>query len=260
MTTCQPRRAGAVARVVAVLTAAGLALAGCAGDDPESPSPSATAGTAEPSPSESTEPSPEPAPEPTSTPSATPSPAAADGRPALEDLVISTAGLGPLTVGDVPPPANPGSAMIVYDADYCEGMGGDTDPGRWVAADYPTDENYMGAESATPFFVDATDVGVHRIDIMGVSPATAEGIRVGSTLEELRAAYPDLEGPFPGPVSQVWVLRGPTGAIAFETQGDADGLRPAGTEEGVILIRVLSPGYPPDFAAANSDNVAGGCM
>lgn len=258
MTSSRSRRARGAAQLLVVLVAAGLALGGCAGDDRDTPSPADTAGTPDPSPSASPEPSPEP--EPTSTPSASPSPSAVDGRPALQDLVISTAGLGPLTVGDVPPPANPGSAMIVYDPDYCSGMEGDTDPGRWVAANYPPDENYMGEEPANAFYVDASDIGVHRIDIMGVSPATAEGIRVGSSLEELRAAYPSLEGPFAGPGSQVWVLRGPTGAIAFETQGDADGLRPAGTEEGVILIRVLSPGYPPEFAAANSDNVAGGCL
>ncbi len=95
---------------------------------------------------------------------------------------------------------------------------------------------------------------------MGETPATAEGIRIGSTLEELQDAYPDLSGPYEGPVSQVWWIQDESGSVAFETQGDADGLRPAGTEEGVILIRILAPDWPPTFATANSGDVAGACF
>ena len=55
----------------------------------------------------------------------------------------------------------------------------------------------------------------------------------------------------------MWWLSGPTGTLVFETQGDEDGLQPAGTPERVILMRVLAAGVDPAFATANSGDVAG---
>ena len=122
---------------------------------------------------------------------------------------------------------------------------------------YDNDTNYMG-EPATPFYLDASDAGVHRVDVMGTSPHTVEGIRIGSTLAELQATYPALVGPLAGPVSQVWWLQDASGSIAFETQG-ADMLG-AGAPEQVILIMVLAPWIDPAWGAANSGNVAGACF
>ncbi len=76
----------------------------------------------------------------------------------------------------------------------------------------------------------------------------------------MQATYPNLVAGTPGPVSNVWWLAGPDGYLVFETQGDKDGLQPAGTPEQVILMRVLSLTADPDFATANSDWVAGGCL
>jgi len=197
---------------------------------------------------------------PGTTPSASPTPtAAADPHPDLADLVVTTSGLGPLTVG-VPPTANAGAEMIAFDADYCVSadLGTPADPGRWVPDGYANDLTYLG-EPGQPFYVDADDTGVHRIDVMATSPHTPEGITVTSTLEDLQGAYPQLQGPFAGPVSRVWWISDRSGSLVFETQDDADGLLPAGTPEMVVLIRVLAPGVAPEFAAANSGNVAGGC-
>jgi hypothetical protein len=183
--------------------------------------------------------------------------------PDLAGLPITTSGVGPLMVAMIAPAANPGAAMIECDPDDRVGEVTETegDPGRWIQSGYSSDTTYVG-EPATPFHVDATDTGVHRIDVMGTSPHTVEGIRIriGSTLAELRAAHPDLQGPSAGPVSQVWWVQDAAGSIAFETQGDMDGMRPPGTEDGVIPIRVLAPGVSPDFVAANNGNVAGACF
>lgn len=234
---------------VAVVGLAVLLLVGCGGsaDEPEAPTTTASADEAEPT--ESPEPSAEP----------TPTEEPVDPHPALADLIITTSGLGPLTVGTIPPADNPGGAMVAWDAEFCSGEGweGDGDPGRWVPAGYDADTNYMG-EPATPFYVDATDAGVHRIDVMGTSPHTEEGVRIGTTLADLQTTYPLLSGPFAGPVSQVWWLSDAAGHLVFETQGGD--MIAAGAPEQVILIRVLAPDWPPEFAAANSGNVAGACF
>ncbi|WP_024287955.1 hypothetical protein [Cellulomonas sp. KRMCY2] len=198
-------------------------------------------------------------PERTPTRSAEPAPTV-DPHPALEHLVIATTGLGPLTVGSIPPADNPGAAMIEWDADACADTAEENpEIGRWTSSGYGEDTGYTG-DPVVPFAVDASDAGVHRIDVLGSSPATAEGIHIRSTLDGLRATYPSLTGPVAGPGSQVWILQDASGSVAFETQGDADGLRPPGTVESVILIRILAPGYPADFATANSGDVAGACV
>lgn len=227
-----------------VLAAAIAACAGAADGPEQSPTPSAgpeSAAPATPTPAPST--------------SVVPGPSTAP-HPALEDLVLTTGSLGPLVVGDVPLEMNPGAVMIAFDPDACPG---DAEPGRWVAAGYEADVGYTGDPVDPPFRLAGTEAGIRRIDVLGQGPATAEGVRIGTSLTELRATYPDLEGPVAGPVSQVWLLRGADGTLAFETQGDADGLRPAGTAESVILIRVLAPGEPAEFATANSGDVADAC-
>jgi hypothetical protein len=240
---------GARVVVVAVLGCS-LLLTGCGGEGEGA----ATTPPASPTPSDPEEV--EPTPEPTA--AATETTEALDPHPAITDLVISTSGVGPLTVG-VAPAANPGAAMIAWEPDFCSGEGwdGDGDPGRWVPDGYDSDTNYMG-EPATAFYVDADDASVYRIDVMGTGPHTAEGVRIGTLLPALQAAYPGLVGPHAGPVSQVWWVTDDAGSMVFETQGgDMIG---AGAPEQVILIRVLATGVDPAFAAANSGNVAGACF
>lgn len=230
-------------------------VAGCGSGDPgEQGTPTSTA-----TPTATQAPSPKPTPTPTPTSTPTPTRQPADIPPA-DELTISTSGVGPLEVG-VPPRSNPGAAMIEWDPDHCAEIVGDDDPGRWVvtAYDHTDDTDYTGGPTQ-PLHVGADEESIYRIDVMGTGPSTAEGIGIGATVEQLQEVYPQLQGPFEGAVSRVWWVEGQDGTMVFETQGAESGLRPEGTPQSVILIRVLEPGYAPQFATANSDDVAGGCL
>ncbi|MFW7415542.1 hypothetical protein [Demequina sp. SO4-18] len=201
---------------------------------------------------------------PTATAEASPSPSPTpDSHPPVEELVATPDGLGPLAIGE-PAEGNPGEEMIRFDEGYCaevyegqEATEGD-EPGRWVA-DYPDATGFYDTPTA-PFTLAADDDQVWRIDIFAVDIATDEGISIGSTLEELEDAHPDLVSGDAGAVSEVWWIEGDEGYLVFETQGEESGLQPEGTPPTVILMRVLDDGSDPDFGAANSDNVAGGCL
>lgn len=198
-------------RAAAGVMAALLLLGACSGDPDEAPP-----GTSSASPEATQSPSPEPVVE---SPELVVEPTV-DPRPALAELVISTSGLGPLAVGSIAPAQNPGAAMIERDEDFCAEIAEEgADPARWVASGYDQDTGYAG-DPVTPFFVDASDAGVRRIDVMGAAPRTAAGVGIGATLAELQAAHPELAGPFEGPVSQVWWVQDAAGTVAFETQGD----------------------------------------
>jgi len=164
-----------LARLAPLASLAALALAGCgSSDDSPSPTPSAT-----PVMSYTV----------TISPSASPSPtvAAVDPHPALTDLVITTSGLLPLTIGQAIV-GNPGEAMVEWNATACDPEF--TDPaslGRWQATYAET------ADVGRPFLVDGEVDGIlRRIDITDTTLATPEGIHIGSLLTELQAAYPGL--------------------------------------------------------------------
>ncbi|HEX5331140.1 MAG TPA: hypothetical protein VFW79_00710, partial [Cellulomonas sp.] len=198
------------------LVLAGLLLgvaAACAGSEPGpvETTPAATSTTTSTATS---------TPEPAATAPSSAMPTTPATRPAAADLRLGTSGLGPLTVG-LPPATNPGAVMIEFRPRYCEDVGVEsvgTNPGRWV----PTYEPIVEAdgEPRALFAVEADDTRVSRIDVIWSDLPTTAGIHIGSTLEQLRAAYPGLVEGTAGPTSQVWWVTDPAGSLVFETQDD----------------------------------------
>lgn len=225
-------------RVIALSVVIAVSLAGCVAGNPE-PAPSETVA------------------EPSSTPSAEPT------KPALSDLQISAVGLGPLLLGAAPPVTSPELDPLVFDEDFCAEYleppyDFDIDPGLWVA-NYPDEEGFFG-NPLSPFGVLVSDGTVRRIEVHASTISTEEGIHIGSTQDELLAAYPDgFAVSQDDDVSDVFALQGPSGWLVFEVTNDnLAGYWDAGKEDLVWRIAALVPELEPR-AIAGSDNSVGNC-
>lgn len=225
-----------LALIAVVLPAVSL-TAGCAnpatdGGAPESP-PSATA-TAPPE-------------EPTSIPSD-------DAELAeLAELVLSPNGLGPLeigrTVGEVD-----GEGNFQWDPDRCGT--GDEYAGRWVSTDpqWATDETSQPGGVGIWTEDQGRDAAVIEIGVGADTVATKEGITVGSTADEVRAAYPDARIEV-SPVSTFYIVDGDQSALTIEVAAaDAAG----GVADTVVYLRV-APSSSEPFSAIRNDTGQTGC-
>ncbi|MGV8883998.1 MAG: hypothetical protein ACOH1T_00220 [Microbacteriaceae bacterium] len=185
------------------------------------------------------------------TPAETPAPEPT--KPALDELVLSANGLGPLVIGEAPPVTGPELDVAIFDDDFCAddvANGFITDPGKWVA-NYPT----SGTEYPEfPFSILVED-GV-LTNLYETSPLihTAGGVGVGSTVAELRAAHPDAVR-ISKDYIDLYVIAGENGQLVFEvgTEGSI------GYDPGVIWIAHVIPADETPYAYANSDAGFGGC-
>lgn len=247
-------------RIAVIAAAAALPLAACFPSASPSPSASPASSSTAVSPSPLASASPTPSPSPTATSAG---PVDPGSPPPYTSLFVHTGGIGPLEIG-ASAVGNPGAAMIFLIEDYCydEDLGittGDLD--RYVP-NYSPGTGLEG-QDAELFSIDATGGTISRLDIWDVGMETPEGINLGDTLGELMEAYPTtlVAGTGYSPTSAVWWIEGDDGTLVFETQAPGDWTEEPDpdVEDVIILMRVLASGIDPDWAAANSGNVAGAC-
>jgi len=184
-----------ISRVLVGVVAGSLLLSGCAGEEP--------AEIAEPAPivTESPSPTPTPTPEPT--------------KPALNELVLTTEGLGYLVIGQPVPESD--LPIVRLDPNACPASLDVGPPPRWLA-DYP--------EGKEAFYLytqdDAVDGAVRLIASNDGNISSDRGVGVGSTLAEVKSAYPDARASNTTGV-QMLIVDGVAGKLRFEVQDDNDG-------------------------------------
>lgn len=193
---------------------------------------------------------------PTAKPTAAPTPtaSAAPAKPGLDDLIVSAAGLGPLLIGSAPPVTDPALDILVQGSVACGPSTPDV-TGVWLA-NYP-DGTTMAGKVTSPFQVVVTDAGViSRIDVRLAGPRTERGIQIGSTADEVVAAYPDASEIVDFGRALVYAVRAPTGTLLIEIDTRDDGAE-AGFGK-VVSIRVGTADVPV-YAVSNTGNVISPC-
>lgn len=196
-------------------------------------------------------------PEPAETAGVTPTPDPAPPR--LEELVLTTEGLGTLEFGRVAD-SDPATRMVYLDPDACVFDGGPT-VGSPEAASWLPIEAY-GVDETQTFGANIQEDGtVDRVDLYDGTIPTDRGLRIGDSRADALAAYPDAE------ITHEWatdvlVLPGIAGNIHIEVAhntGDAVGYWQPDQVDRVLFIRGVVATLP-TFSVAGSDNVAGGCL
>ena len=176
-------------------------------------------------------------------PSATPSPTPSQTKPALDELVLSPEGLGSVVIGEAPPTIDPAIDVVIFDVDYCQAdvdAGLIEDAGKWI----PNYEPALSGPSREPFSVHVNGT-VNTISIASDQIRTSEGLGLGSTIDDVRTAYPEgVEQQ--GHETNLFIVPGVNGQLVFEVLAadstdpyyGPDGA-PAGT---VVFVRVHPAG------------------
>jgi hypothetical protein len=218
--------------IVAILGVAALALTGC---EP-------TGG--EPTPTETV-----------STPTPTPTPTVDAAKPTLDELFLTTEGMGELEFGETPPSDNPAVNLVTFDSDACTAEGGS---GLWLST-YPDIDEGIGPQA--PFAVQVTSGSLNRIDINSSEIFTDSGLHIGSSLDEVLGVYsggPDQVVNH-ADVSDVYVIKGTKGQLQFEVAVDRvpDYWDPAVINTVVFLSAIDI--FTEPYGVAATDNVIGVC-
>ncbi|MEO7722514.1 MAG: hypothetical protein ABIS08_11445 [Pseudolysinimonas sp.] len=184
--------------------------------------------------------------------SGAPTPSPAPTRPTLSSLTIGTEGLGDLVIGQQVPAGDPSLAIVRWDENACDGGSA---PAAWVAAypkvtpgpwggPWPFGINTDGRARLAPItFILVTAPGV----------GTEKGIRVGSTRDQVLAAYLPSLTPTTGPQSVSYSLTGSAGRLQIEVPF-ADGTSSQGTDTVAALSTIRVSEAP--FTLAGGDGGA----
>lgn len=245
-------RLSARSAVVAATITAALSLTACGPtvEPSAAPSPDVSSPVAEPSASPTAEPEPGPT------------------RPALADLELSAAGLGPLELGAAPE-TDPTTSLVAYDPVGCtdavtgEDFGiAEGDPGADL---WRTDPSYAAADpaygsgAAFGVSVDRDTGALDRIDLYSDDIPTDGGVRIGDPGESVSAAHPGatvVKEYF----TDIHVVESASGILQIEVAKDPADM--PGYWEGragtVVYIHAVAPALGV-FTVAASGNLVGVC-
>lgn len=213
---------------------------------------------------------------PTSSPEASeaaPEPTASPTRPAFDELVLSSEGLGTLAFGQ-PPETDPALSMVVFDPVACtdavtgEPFGitaGDPLAGGWFvdpAYASPATPESSGQPFGVGINPDASNV-LERIDLYTDQIPTDGGVRIGDDRADVVAGHP-AAAVVESYLTDIYVITGTAGILQIEvaswsTSDKAEYWDAVSIPDGrVMYIHAVAAGAGV-FSVAASGNIAGGC-
>ena len=171
------------------------------------------------------------------TPTPTPTPTA---PPALSDLVLSPDGLGPLVIGSPVPDEPAASAVVVWNATKCDTTG------AWLPnyPDGPLGPN--GNPTGIPFYfaLDHKSDPLTYINVNSTQITTSAGISIGSTLAQLKAAYPHFDAVVKGPVTDLYDIKGQKAQLVIEVKRPGADGNDIAWDNKVVLMEVGALAIP----------------
>lgn len=149
-------------------------------------------------------------PTPTTLPTITPLPPT---KPTLDELLVSPDGVGPLVIGHRVKVEPAGLALVKFDANHCERPG---EPGNAGWESTYSERSFNIATNPE------TQTGAIRTILVTSSHLTTyNAIHIGSTAAQLKAAYGTFDQVIHGQITDLFILRGSHGQLAFEVARQA---------------------------------------